>query len=520
MKKRVRRFDLSRLDKIEEMPQGYLRAPANATRVGIFVYKNADGSKRRELRLPEEVFKEDSLVTLAGVPLVNNHPPEQLLNLENTKKYLVGYTGTEVNHDDKFLKTTVTVVDPNTIEDVKLGKIELSCGYECNLDEKPGVWEGQPYDCIQKDIRYNHLALVNKGRAGDEVRLRTDSSDAVMVSDELKENQMGMKKMLVNGLEHDVPEEVANAHAALQQEHKVLNDKYAALLKEHASKPAEEDDDDDDDAVKPGEGGQADPKGQAAAASSEAKTMPDDDDDDDDDDKAADDCSPKDASEYDDAKASGGATGQSGINTQEAHAAGGKGKVGAASKGAESPEESKDIGKPQGEAKGVPATLEELAAKVDALTDENAKLKQARKDSLDPKTLREAVKSRLHIEKIAERVALDEETKARMDDMDDMDLKKAVIKAECPNTDLSNKSDVYMAARFDMIAEQLEEKDAELEHVGKVLGICATDGKDPKDAAKEAKSDADDAEAARQRMIQNESEAWKKPTGHTRKEKK
>ena len=48
---------------------------------------------------------------------------------------------------------------------------ELSCGYNLRLDETPGVWEGQPYDAIQRDIEINHLALVDKARAGEQARL-------------------------------------------------------------------------------------------------------------------------------------------------------------------------------------------------------------------------------------------------------------------------------------------------------------------------------------------------------------
>ena len=51
---------------------------------------------------------------------------------------------------------------------------ELSCGYKLNLDETPGITpDGQHYDAIQRDIRYNHLAVVQRGRAGN-ARLNMD----------------------------------------------------------------------------------------------------------------------------------------------------------------------------------------------------------------------------------------------------------------------------------------------------------------------------------------------------------
>lgn len=54
------------------------------------------------------------------------------------------------------------------------GLRELSLGYSLDLDETPGVWNGQPYDAIQRNIRINHLALVEKARAGEQARLNID----------------------------------------------------------------------------------------------------------------------------------------------------------------------------------------------------------------------------------------------------------------------------------------------------------------------------------------------------------
>jgi hypothetical protein len=40
------------------------------TRVGIFEYRRPDGSIRRELRLPEEVFAQESLASYKGKPVI------------------------------------------------------------------------------------------------------------------------------------------------------------------------------------------------------------------------------------------------------------------------------------------------------------------------------------------------------------------------------------------------------------------------------------------------------------------
>lgn len=187
MEQRVSRYDSGELKKARLSSQGYLKADALATRAGIFLYKKADGSIQRELRPPEEVFHPDSLESLSEVPVTNNHP-QQSLNAENTKLLAVGYTGSDVSKAGDFVKCGVTVFDKNSINEVMSGgKRQLSGGYTCNLDMNPGIWNGQQYDAIQKDIRYNHLAIVQNGRAGEMAAIKLDSQDAVMVEEE-KEN--------------------------------------------------------------------------------------------------------------------------------------------------------------------------------------------------------------------------------------------------------------------------------------------------------------------------------------------
>lgn len=57
---------------------------------------------------------------------------------------------------------------------------ELSCGYTLTLDETPGTTpEGEHYDAIQRNIRYNHLAVVPRARAGSLARLNIDGEQVV-----------------------------------------------------------------------------------------------------------------------------------------------------------------------------------------------------------------------------------------------------------------------------------------------------------------------------------------------------
>jgi hypothetical protein len=247
-KKTVRRFDSAeKMSGITKTPQGYLRVPAVATRTGVFKYRKPDGSIRNELRHPDDVFHADSLATLVGIPVTNNHPPmdeehKGLLNPMNTKQFMVGYTGDSPTQDDHLLKTTATVTDAATIAEVENGKDSLSCGYNCVHDDESGVYQGEPYDVRQREIRYNHLAIVGRGRAGPEARLQLDQDDAEMVADENDSGESEMKKITLGGKEFQVTPELQTALDAYMAEQKTALDAAADKMKAMEEEEAEEED--------------------------------------------------------------------------------------------------------------------------------------------------------------------------------------------------------------------------------------------------------------------------------------
>ena len=90
---------------------------------------------------------------------------------------------------------------------------ELSCGYNLRLDETPGVWEGQPYDAIQRDIEINHLALVDKARAGEQARLNIDGQG----HDCMKGEKLNMENTTKRTDGAPTPEELAAAVEAFKK---------------------------------------------------------------------------------------------------------------------------------------------------------------------------------------------------------------------------------------------------------------------------------------------------------------
>lgn len=204
------RYDGMVLDRqLKKTSQGFLKVEANVSRVGVFIYRNADGSVRKELRHPDEVFHADSIESLKNSPITFGHPVDGqghvLVNPKNIRKFSVGVLGESIRTDEKFISADLTIMDEKTIEAVEKGsRREISLGYTCDLDFTPGIWNGEHYDAIQRNVVYNHAAIVQRGRAGHEVAIRMDSSDAVTeYTDETptKELKVENKTLHVDGVD-------------------------------------------------------------------------------------------------------------------------------------------------------------------------------------------------------------------------------------------------------------------------------------------------------------------------------
>lgn len=206
---KVQRFDIAgRLGKTKRTPQGGIEVSATLTRVGILTYRNPDGSERREYRPPEEVFSAQSLETLKHAPVSNLHPfgPEgqELITPGNFRDFSVGHLSGDPRQDGDFVAGDLIVQDHNTISLVEKGeRNEVSCGYVCSYDPTPGKTPGgERYDGIQRNIVYNHVALVPRGRAGREVALRLDSDGNQLGPDRAEKTYMKIE--IIEGTEYEV----------------------------------------------------------------------------------------------------------------------------------------------------------------------------------------------------------------------------------------------------------------------------------------------------------------------------
>lgn len=172
--RKVERLDSIQLDGTYFTDEGYLIDHPIVTSIGIFEYANPDGSIRRELRLPEEVFAKESLDSYKGKPIIITHDAGMVTN-ENVDDEIIGTILSPGYQDGEHVRAEIVIHNTNALKECELR--ELSLGYSLESEDSPGEWEGKPYDCIQRNIRINHLALVQNARAGESARLNVDGKD-------------------------------------------------------------------------------------------------------------------------------------------------------------------------------------------------------------------------------------------------------------------------------------------------------------------------------------------------------
>lgn len=167
-----------RITQREYTDEGFLKVPARVARTGIQEYLarelGLDGDPNRIVRVyrpPEEVFSPDSLSTYDSSDITNDHPKE-LVTALTYKGVAVGVVRGPGRPDGDFVAADLIVKDQKTITDINAGKCEVSAGYTAIYDHAPGVTEdGQAYEYIQREIRINHVAIVDRARAGANARV-------------------------------------------------------------------------------------------------------------------------------------------------------------------------------------------------------------------------------------------------------------------------------------------------------------------------------------------------------------
>ena len=120
------------------------------------------------LRHPDEL--REAVASFRGIPLLSSH--RALDAGDHERALVVGTVGTDVEFENPYLVATVVIWDQEAIDLVETGeRSELSCGYRYTPDMTAGVFQGQHYDGVMRDLVGNHVALVEAGRAGSDCAL-------------------------------------------------------------------------------------------------------------------------------------------------------------------------------------------------------------------------------------------------------------------------------------------------------------------------------------------------------------
>ncbi|MDX0889664.1 DUF2213 domain-containing protein [Sinorhizobium medicae] len=243
--------DLAPIAGTRRTTDGYLVADVRTARTGIQLYAGHEVGKPEmsvvKVYRPEaQVFDKASLGSYAHKPVTSDHPDEAV-TADNWKALSVGQIGDEVARDGEFVRIPLIVMDGATIGEIEGGKRELSAGYTCDLAWEPGTTPaGEKYDAIQKDIRINHVAIVQRGRAGSEARIGDGAGKwgvspvNTQIADE-RIPKMDLRKILVDGLTVETTDQGAQAITKLQKDLESSAAKFVDAEKAHQTALAAKD---------------------------------------------------------------------------------------------------------------------------------------------------------------------------------------------------------------------------------------------------------------------------------------
>lgn len=135
---------------------------------------------------PEELSKPETIRSVQGIPIQLNHhrdyPKAPALDTR------IGSTGDTAAWNPPYLDNSLHFTVQKAIDRINDGSMrELSLSYRYTPDFESGTTpDGEPYDFIMRDISANHVALVEEGRAGDDVLVADSALEKSAMADEKK----------------------------------------------------------------------------------------------------------------------------------------------------------------------------------------------------------------------------------------------------------------------------------------------------------------------------------------------
>lgn len=159
------------------------------SKVGVFPYLGSqigapDPSKIYMVYRPaEELAHPETIDSFKLLPWIDDHAMLGDAFTPAEQKGVSGVIGEDVYFEDPYLRANIKAFSGSMRHKINGGKIQLSPGYRCIYSPESGVFDGAEYQYVQRNIRGNHLALVDQGRTGpdvsvlDHLKITLDASD-------------------------------------------------------------------------------------------------------------------------------------------------------------------------------------------------------------------------------------------------------------------------------------------------------------------------------------------------------
>lgn len=194
-------------DNLTETAEGYLICHnVPVAKIGVQDYYGFElgltGNQHSKIfkirRQPEDVFADEALMSLEGKAITDDHPAEGV-DVSTHAMYSRGHVQ-NVRHNNDHILADLVITDPHTITKVKSGKRGVSCGYNCDY-----IPEDKPER--QTNLRFNHVAIVDRGRAGPKVIIKDKLPTKVKRSHAMNKKE-ALTKMFAAFAKDASPEEL------------------------------------------------------------------------------------------------------------------------------------------------------------------------------------------------------------------------------------------------------------------------------------------------------------------------
>ena len=200
-------------------PNGFLCVKQNPlAKAGVFEYTGKSlGISGVEQDKIYKVFRPfDELVKsikgLEGAPIVLHH---HWVDGTHRNPEIMGTIAGEVTAKEPYLYGDIKIINDEARRAIETrAAYEISPGYQCSFTYAPGEYEGEAYDFVAYNIRYNHVALVDVGRSGHDLRILDSKEDGVgEAPEEIKETEEKKESVMTKKLKDEAVEVIKDDDA-------------------------------------------------------------------------------------------------------------------------------------------------------------------------------------------------------------------------------------------------------------------------------------------------------------------